>query len=52
MLGIANPHCNIPPIPIANEPINRGDKVGAKVAAVPVVPHNSEAKITAKIPRY
>lgn len=31
-------------------PINKGDKDGENVAAVPVVPHNKEAEIIANMP--
>ena len=39
-----------PPTPIAKAPIARGLTAGAKLAAVPVVPHNVDAKRIARQP--
>lgn len=41
----------MPPTPIANEPISKGESEGANVAAVPVVPHKIDANVTVKIPK-
>ena len=50
MLLRANKACYKPPPPIATAPIANGFKPGAKVAAVPVVPHKKAAANTAKNP--
>ncbi len=42
--------CKRPPPPIATAPIASGPSVGANAAAVPVVPHKTEATKIAIVP--